>query len=771
MGIMDKEFFDRFYCLLSAVVIAILFLLTPASAAEKQDDTLKQLNELQERLELQTRRARQLEALIAGELKLSIIRRRNLLRSELLNASMLSNSELGNRIQHALSVAVFAGDDHTHITRIFNAARNIILNADFTAVGLDDTEADLTVTQKLSALLETAVREEEKAAHARARVQEYKSIMYRRLAENYMECLLARDLSESAEKLRAYTEAIRKIQSGDSDALAAQADMIRATHEAASLLLSGVPLVGDAIDWVALINGEDPISGEHLEGLYWVLTAAVTAIEPLQLVIKASPAAKNWLLQFAEGAGRAPEKLGKAVGRDADEVISVGRRIDEILETNTSSSSARSASVTSAVKESATSVKGNAYISQSQIDSAERIWKEANINAEKALEELASKIKSENVNDLLRDREFLTQYQKVRSDPRAVSALKKGSEELRNRIFDMEARLFGIVEESGRPIIGTVDRAAITNIRRDIASALNSPALEASSYTGSGTFKLQQKLKELALKEQIPLNKLIDVSEPAEWDILVYNASNTPPARGTIGSDRDITYILRLKTGHHVEIPAEVVRPRYAESLYRHLNPGKPVPKASELQSWLTRMDHSVVDGMQLEAYSLRGSNSRKYYKMDHETFTLTEETMDMNIKEFLKEGSAARPGGVVAEGLSDTINFKGDEWYHRASSAYNDGDMARGMALEAEGMRQISKQFKNLIKDEAARQSLHISPQIMGTLQVFQDVEKGLISPIAAKAKLVQITGGLPPDEALQTMSRRISDLYESLHKMGGLK
>ncbi|NLD38061.1 MAG: hypothetical protein GX654_14435 [Desulfatiglans sp.] len=749
-----KTFIEKHYLQLLLIIFFNSVIALPATSSEtgKTTDQARQINDIENRLEEQTEKTIRLEKMLEEELRLAIIRRREKLRLEMMGSSLLSETELNQRIHDARSIAAASGKDISAINSLFEIAGDIIKRADFKAVGLDDVEADLTVTQKISGLIETGITEEEKAAHARARVQEYKSIMYRRLVETYINCLLEDDPAKGVLYLRSYSEAIRSIQSGDSDALAAQAEDIAASHQLAADLMSGVPLLGDAIDWISVATGENPISGEQLEGLSWAVTAGMSALGPLSLVIKSSPAARNWMGQFVEGARNSPEKLARALGSSTENITALGRKLDDLLGT----------SLKPKITESA-------FTTPQMIKQTGKIWDDVNKAAAESIKDLAEKIgRTGDIDSLLKDPDFLALYQKVRSNPRSVLTLKNSKDEiLRNTIFDFEARLFG-----DKKIIGAVDQKAISSIKDDLSRALKGSGEGLTGDMSTGMERIRKNIQQKAAGSGKTADQLLDINDPSKWDIEVYSASNKIPERGTIGSDRDVTYLIKLKDGNgSIEMPVELVRERYAKSLYEHLNPGKAAPDSSELGDWLTGMDHSVVDGMQTEAYSVRHTGKHKLVEVVKGNDIKIDRVIDkpdMEITDFLSLKHQAEPGGVVAEGISDTFRYKGNERFDRAAKAYQKGDTAAGMINEAEGMRQIVKQYDNLISANVSLKNAKLSPFMEETLNLMRQVEKGQLSPVEVKARLEVMTGGLPPDEALELMTGRIAEFYEALHKLG---
>src|SRR5690606_32391560 len=129
-----------------------------------------------------------------------------------------------------------------------------------------------------------------------------------------------------------------------------------------------------------------------------------------------------------------------------------------------------------------------------------------------------------------------------------------------------------------------------------------------------------------------------------------------PPTPGSIGADRDITYLLVLDNGHRIDVPASLVEPHYQRSLHETLNSraaggSYAAPSPDELREFARGMDHSVTDGFVLEAYRPG--------------------TEDVGI--FLSDPSV-RLGAAGAQDVASTIRYKGVEWFDDAAAHFNVG-------------------------------------------------------------------------------------------------
>jgi hypothetical protein len=159
-------------------------------------------------------------------------------------------------------------------------------------------------------------------------------------------------------------------------------------------------------------------------------------------------------------------------------------------------------------------------------------------------------------------------------------------------------------------------------------------------------------------------------------DIELAAVTNTPPkspAEDSVKStyDRDITY--RNKRPPGKDIPTEISEPIYNHEFYKQQHGGKEPPSPEAAKEYAEKCDQTVTDRFHRDAY---GGGKE-------------------DIGPAVDPKQKGKPFKDV-EASSKTMEDKVLEWYKRAGEATNASDAE---ACKEEGMRQLTKQFKNQIE------------------------------------------------------------------------
>ncbi|HOU80506.1 MAG TPA: hypothetical protein PLE57_04560, partial [Methanoregulaceae archaeon] len=158
-------------------------------------------------------------------------------------------------------------------------------------------------------------------------------------------------------------------------------------------------------------------------------------------------------------------------------------------------------------------------------------------------------------------------------------------------------------------------------------------------------------------------------------DIELAAVTNTPPkspAEDSVKStyDRDITYRDK-RTGK--DIPTKISEPIYNHEFYKQQHGGKEPPSPEAAKEYAEKCDQTVTDRFHRDAY---GGGKE-------------------DIGPAVDPNQKGKPFKDV-EASSKTMEDKVLEWYKRAGEATKASDAE---ACKEEGMRQLTKQFKNQIE------------------------------------------------------------------------
>jgi len=645
----------------------------------------------------------------------------------------IDGAQFQRAIGYAEELATDAGYDVTRLRQLHEIARSSVRRADFEA-GLDDT---------LSA--------EEKAV----RISEVRTATYRRVNLAYLTALLSETPAASVTHMRDYANAVRTIGGADALDLARQADMIAAEQKLVATMVSGVPLVGEAVDLYSVAAGEHVLTGEELGAVDYAFAALPLLPSTISTIARQSDNAVSAFSRAVAVSEANPILIASAVSRNTDDVLNMTETLSkQHVKIGSSALDGFNARAMSKINEFVETTAG-----QTNRQAWQRVEQEGAAKANAALQAMGDK----SANELLSDQAFLEAYQAARSDTRAVAALKQANTGERSTLFRFEEHLFGQLEltpSTGQLINngkGVIDQDAFNSIANDLAEAINNPA--GGSRTDAAWTRIQSEMRNKAGKAgMINADESFDIAhyvDPNDLKFEVLNVTNKPPKVGDIGSDRDITYrLVTNRTDKHgiplkVDLPAEFVEEHYLTALYRKLNPGKAPKTGNELQEWGAAIDHTVTDEWALDAYR-----------------------PGMDIFSFVNDRSS-RVSSVAAEDMKQTFAYKGHEWFERAKAAASNNELERALALKAEGARQIWKQYENLIvarlpDGTSVGQALPLKAQKtyfwlrnIGEKAEFPDGSIRTVSPVDAEIALGEI--GLSLDQA----GAYLADTFEAVIKL----
>lgn len=215
-------------------------------------------------------------------------------------------------------------------------------------------------------------------------------------------------------------------------------------------------------------------------------------------------------------------------------------------------------------------------------------------------------------------------------------------------------------------------------------------------------------------------------------DIELASVTNTPPrspAEDSVKStfDRDITY-RNKRTGK--DISTEISEPIYNHEFYKQMHGGKEPPSAEAARKFAEECDQTVTDRFHRDAYG--------------------------GGKEDIGPAVDAKQKGKPfkdVEASAKTMEDKVLEWYKRAGGAKTP---AEAEACKEEGMRQLTKQFKNQIEGRIDKVN-----EIMG----YPDPPVAKVPPkLRAAVDVMNRVGTKGPDGKTFT----VADAEAALRQMG---
>jgi hypothetical protein len=133
----------------------------------------------------------------------------------------------------------------------------------------------------------------------------------------------------------------------------------------------------------------------------------------------------------------------------------------------------------------------------------------------------------------------------------------------------------------------------------------------------------------------------------------------------------------------------------------------------------------------------------------------------EVALDDFLNKGMT--PSITRVEDVRDTITYKSNVWFDRASKSADPTEQARNVA---EGMRQATKQYDDIIASRMKAYGMDpaaVPPKLQTSLNIFRKVEKGEVTAKQAEAMLAAI--GSSPQQAVKDMG----SMFETIEKVTG--
>jgi len=210
-----------------------------------------------------------------------------------------SITELQSGLDRAYRTAKLNGLNVEKLKQLYELSKKVILRTDFVK---KDSKQVISTANSFQQWFDLTGANYAKIQEEKAKAQEQKVAFYKKTTIQYIKALMARDATVAYGEFSKYVDALRTIQSADAEYLIAQADMLVAEQKLVADLSSGLPLVGEALDVMMIVTGED-LSGQQLSNFErgFAFVALITP-EALTQLLKRNPSIAKALGKMGSGA-------------------------------------------------------------------------------------------------------------------------------------------------------------------------------------------------------------------------------------------------------------------------------------------------------------------------------------------------------------------------------------------------------------------------------------------------------------------------------------
>ncbi len=582
--------------------------------------------------------------------------------------------------------------------------------------------------------------------------------------EAYIATLLSsRDPELIAQGLKARAESLGQFDTAGKEAADAASDSIDAHQKVINDVAESLPVLGDAMDLYAVVTGETALSGEQLSA--WDRLFRVAALGgPLALeeLVKRSKSAQDILEGVAEmgaSAGKwGTDRLAKAVGMDPADLK---KSLEAIGDWAT-----KERSLLGKQADDAAAQAGRAFEASAE---GVRDFKMAVRDRERAMD-LLDRISKADRNSP----EFNQLVRELQQDKTAQLLLnrKPGSPDLTGKAAEFAGKKADELEAMRKELSGhikknwydTADAGVKTDMERFFKGNPSDDQIRTMAKSmgvpEEKALALNRQAKELAAKS----GQKVDDLEVGS--MLVTN--QRPPKPGEVpttsfGRDRDVTFQLKTKDKPVLDAKGKPVlgpdgKPKVtpgkalgdvdhelAKGSYdRRFADAAGAPPGTDPGKFADAMDQTVTSKKHLEAYN----------------------TGEAQLGDFLDKGK--QPTITRVQDVRDTMQHKAEHWFHKAEEAAHGGDPIMAARNTAEGMRQTSKQYGDLVVSRMKQYGLtppsrYVPPRLEKAMDIFDKVGKGTLTPAKAEAMLKGL--GLTKGQAVKDLG----SFFEGLEKTAG--
>jgi hypothetical protein len=544
----------------------------------------------------------------------------------------------------------------------------------------------------------------------------------------YLRLLASGDPSLIAKGLQARADAIGQFDKAMQEHAEAAIEMVHAHQKLAEDCIETLPVVGDVLDLYAAATGEAALSGDRLSALERALRAA-SVLGPLGLeqLLKRSPSAQlvaEGLGEMAQSMGRSGKEMlaralkmdPKAVDKGLDAFVDILTKERRLLGESADDAAARAA------KEFAKSPAGIADANRMLRDHGEA---RDLVNALKKADP-----GSDEMTRLCRE---------LQSNKTAQALINRADvpDAVRKNVNDQIGGWYKSADASTSEAIGKLikeplDESKLARLADDLGV---SPA-DAADF--------RRKMHDIAQKNgcsvqdlQVDTMTITNVRKPKPGDMQV-----------SVGRDRDVTFVVKGPDGKVLtDIDHAISKGPYEQGFWKAsgkgdlpTGPGGTIDHGA-VSKHADQLDQCVTSKQHLEAYN----------------------TGEVQLKDFLDKSKT--PPLTRIEDVKATVAYKSEHWFDKAAKC---GDPSLAARHTAEGMRQATKQYDDLILSRVRQYGLdpkiNVPAKLQTSMDIFKQVSSGKISPAKAEHMLQAL--GLSKDKVVKNMA----DYLEAVEKTAGV-
>ncbi|MBI2931258.1 MAG: hypothetical protein HYY16_06375 [Planctomycetes bacterium] len=529
-----------------------------------------------------------------------------------------------------------------------------------------------------------------------AELERWRQSMLEKSQAWWLRLLASGDPRLIAEGLKARGEALGQFDKALQDSADAVVTEVNANQKITDDVLNALPFVGDAMDIVALYRGET-LAGEKMTALSYVLTGA-GLLGPAALgKLMENKGAREVFEGLAEMTSNmtssGKKALCNALGMNVD-------KLDEGLE---------------AIGKVLTKER---HILKQDMDEA----------AEQALKKFANS--ADGVEDLARAARDTEAGQKVVKELK--EALEGGDPEQIKKALqawqsDKTAQAILLTGKNLPPGLAKEGKEGLEQMWKKTKGEVDK-LYDAVDGDVRKTLKADDRVRDFAKKNGL---------DPDSIEVQRMTITNKRPGQVEVpkpGRDRDVTYQIVGKTPDgkvvKLDVDDKISKGVYEENFWKHTKGDLPMKggkvDTDEVSRHAKDMDQTVTSKGHAEAYN----------------------PGEVSLDDFLDKGKT--PTLTRIEDVRDTVTHKSHEWFESAGKAAKGGDASRAAKDTAEGMRQASKQWDDLMMSRFKQygvddrlKTVLIPPRLQKGMEIFQKVGKGEITPKQAEAMLEALSKG----------------------------
>lgn len=552
----------------------------------------------------------------------------------------------------------------------------------------------------------------------------------------YLRLLASGNPELIAAGLKARAEAIGKFDEAMQDHAQAAIESIQAHQNLVEETLETLPFVGDALDLYGGLTGTTLLAGRELSAIERTLRLG-TLFGPdiFRKIVENSPGAQKALAKLAEAAGVMGEagkkRLANLLGKKTDEI---DKGLEAVVEFMTKErrlfGETIEESAEQAGKAFAKTPKGLAARQRLMQDYADA-------------RDLVDRLKRMDPNadeyaDAVRALQGNKTAQRIMNDaPDVPNDLRK---QLKGYI---EGRWYGTADKN-------VKEGFEGLYKRNLSPDEFDAAARQMGLDPAAARQFKEEVEKFAKRYKIDPNDV-------EVDTL-FITNKRPPKPGEVpktsfGRDRDVTFQLKAKAdvdGSLKQVTHDIdhvySRSVYEQEFYR-ASTGKDLPRLADggvdrkaITEWADEMDQAVTSRWHNEAYN----------------------TGEVQLDDFLDK--SIRPTLTRVEDVKDAFTYKGTHWFDKAKATADPTMAARHMT---EGMRQTTKQYKDLVLSRVSQYGLDpvtaVPQRLQKSMDIFKRVADGKIPAEQGEAMLRKI--GMNSEKAVKD----VATFLEGLEKTAG--